>query len=1113
MLRSLVKPGCSDLATESIIKEKFVLGRRPLWLGIALLLFLIITIFGLVQSPRPLDDEHHFPGWLNWLVYPIETNSFLRQPLVTADLHGVWANFEDDQVHVWVVGDGGIILQSDDAGDTWTRQSATWPTSQFVGSPEAGPALSKGSPEQANDARPTPPPAPPTSPARSSARWPLMPEPTSETPFVINLLTIDLSGHYGIAGGDGGALIQNIDGAWKAMPTPTKQPIVQVFNHAERGYSIIEDSTGEAFKVSTPQQSEELSSFSSAKLTPEDDKNDWHATLDGRIYARNSNNDPRNDSFQSPVPVHAIHSLDDLEMLAAGDDGSILIWYYDVSRRPPILIRHAGGATVALRGIHFATASIAFAVGDEGTILRTEDSGYSWTQLTARWSAGAVPNELRTKVLAHNAALLNPGDISHTALLNEFARKKFPAPWYYPALCLVGLCLLPARKPPESSTKPKESGYVENTFISDRPLEPNDPDPLQLGSLARGLSRYVRHEKTRPPLAIAITGPWGCGKSSLMNLLKCDCERFGLRPVWFNAWHYQQEDHLLAALLERVRDEAVPPWWSPGTLGFRANLLWIRWRRRMLLGIAAACVLVWAAGDAFSDLPGLKETIGKITGIVGYLRAVFEGKLEPDITTPGYIAAVLASLAVVVRAMTAFGVRPAALMTTLSNGIKVHDIEAQVNVRKQFASEFRDVTRALGERNLLIFIDDLDRCRPEAVLNVLEAVNFLVSSGDCFIVLGMDPKVVEICVGLAFEKVAAEREPDKLPQIARKDFAHGYLDKLIQIQVRVPPAQPTRSVEIVAPPGAEEKGRAARERLATFKRAVTIAVAVAILITLFFNGVDNGNRNTLRRKRVATPTTQPLTAAATTTGSTTQPVGTPVYWPAPTTRAVTADLYPPKPPTRAGGVVFVIAALGVVVALTSILLTSVDPGEKDSEEFVEALRRWHPLTHSNPDVTPRAIKRFVNRIRFLAMRTRPNPQFVTRGEKISAWIACNLLRTPLRAPPREQAFAIKESDLVAIASVEQALGTINSPAAATVELVSTAEVISLVLVRHEDIKKQLADKSAASPDTQAELQSLSQQLSELGQFIETRWDQIKKESVPNYVRLTSAFEETIVTKS
>ena len=80
-----------------------------------------------------------------------------------------------------------------------------------------------------------------------------------------------------------------------------------------------------------------------------------------------------------------------------------------------------------------------------------------------------------------------------------------------------------------------------------------------------GLSRFLRNENTIPPLTVAVTGPWGTGKSSLMNLAKADLEEYGFRPVWFNAWHHQKEEHLLASLLQNIKLQAIPSW-VPGRL-------------------------------------------------------------------------------------------------------------------------------------------------------------------------------------------------------------------------------------------------------------------------------------------------------------------------------------------------------------------------------------------------------------------------------------------------------------------------------------------------------------------------------------------------------------------
>src|SRR5260370_12706514 len=114
------------------------------------------------------------------------------------------------------------------------------------------------------------------------------------------------------------------------------------------------------------------------------------------------------------------------------------------------------------------------------------------------------------------------------------------------------------------------------------------------------------------------------------------------------------------------------------------------------------------------------------------------------------------------KLLQAFGTNPAALLATVSKGNRIADLDAQTSFREKFAKEFRDVTQALGEdHQLVVFVDDLDRCRPENVRDVLEAVNFLVSSGECFVVMGLERKSVEAAVGLSLNDIAAEMAEER----------------------------------------------------------------------------------------------------------------------------------------------------------------------------------------------------------------------------------------------------------------------------------------------------------------------------------------------------------------
>ena len=109
----------------------------------------------------------------------------------------------------------------------------------------------------------------------------------------------------------------------------------------------------------------------------------------------------------------------------------------------------------------------------------------------------------------------------------------------------------------------------------------------------------------------------------------------------------------------------------------------------------------------------------------------------------------------------------------------------RIGFLQEFNSEFERVVRALPSNNFLaIFVDDLDRCPPDRVADVLEALNRLMESRSCFVVLGIDPKTVQSCVELRYKDLVerlAEREPGGV------SFGEKFLQKLVGIAVHAPP--------------------------------------------------------------------------------------------------------------------------------------------------------------------------------------------------------------------------------------------------------------------------------------------------------------------------------------
>ena len=147
-----------------------------------------------------------------------------------------------------------------------------------------------------------------------------------------------------------------------------------------------------------------------------------------------------------------------------------------------------------------------------------------------------------------------------------------------------------------------------------------------------------------------------------------------------------------------------------------------------------------------------------------------------------WLAALVTTVALISHGVAAFGFNlrrgiPAAL--NLGNGGSADPVGRHERLRQ----DFEIISRSIG-KYLVIFIDDLDRCEPEKVVETLEAVNFLVTAGECAIVIGMDYERVRNCVALHRRELADADQSSATPEnIRRKEYAHQYLQKLINVEM------------------------------------------------------------------------------------------------------------------------------------------------------------------------------------------------------------------------------------------------------------------------------------------------------------------------------------------
>ncbi|MBT5458260.1 MAG: hypothetical protein HOK82_16775, partial [Rhodospirillaceae bacterium] len=639
--------------------------------------------------------------------------------------------------------------------------------------------------------------------------------------------------------------------------------------------------------------------------------------------------------------------------------------------------------------------------GVGGTILATDNGGKNWAPQAM--SLNAYGKALRAyfrddrtwgwrKVTKEKPAHLVYRSKGETAWQeDDTVPARYPAPWFFVGLFVAAGFLTRAVRPDPPPVVGTRS--VSDEYASDRPLEPGDPDPLQFGEVSAGLSRFIRNENTEPPLTIAVTGPWGTGKSSLMNLLCADLSQQGFRPVWFNAWHHQKEEHLLAALLETVRASAVPPWWKPAGWIFRFNLFFIRLKRRPHMAIILLALLLFPLG-VFIAVP--EAQWGAVADAVTSLFGGSEKDAKKNTTTAGilggssiasFLAFLVALLANARNRLGSLGMKPASLLSSLSGRSSARDLKAQLSFRHSFAAEFADVTRALKPISIVIVIDDIDRCRPDNVLEVLEAVNFLVTSGDCYVILGMDYKWTEKCIGEAYKEIADHPTEDELAMMQgganaylqsdaaklsrRNDFARRYLQKLVNIEVPVPRVATEDASKIAQTQRtpAESESDKSLGSSKQVRRFAMLGMWVAIWLVLAGGIFGIGHLTGISIADSVSLSQVDKTAK----GGAGGPGGRgrsdvrrdiqPQY-------AGAGRLYATVSGTAFDWLIWVPMGLLVII----FTLVGIEQWRRkgsaiirDSPEFDHALQIWTPLVFSR-DGTPRAIKRYLNRVRYFAMR-------------------------------------------------------------------------------------------------------------------------------------------------
>lgn len=396
--------------------------------------------------------------------------------------------------------------------------------------------------------------------------------------------------------------------------------------------------------------------------------------------------------------------------------------------------------------------------------------------------------------------------------------------WLPVALLLVGVGLATARLAVTRPDPVDKEGDVRRRFGVDRPIQSKEQAGGAQCRLAEGLIDFIDNPDTQPPLTIAVCGSWGSGKSSVMNVINAELATTGRHIlVWFNAWRFHREEDIAKAFYQTILDE------FRRQAGFinRVRVTWTRARRAGLSG-------------------GLRfvATTAAILAGIGLFVVITQQAIKA--AAPKSFASawpvVVGIIATVAGAWTRV-VGPALKVVNVDPNKMFDEITGRLRFVQDLKAEFETVFSGLKDTmKLVIFVDDLDRCPPERITDMLEALNVLADTGHCVLVLAMEKRAVERAVEVRFKDLI-EHMVEEGELTAARSYGARYIEKMVTVSVNVPTLEAASVIgarQGSKPPGVKS---AAVPRpwyrpdpRTVWRRVVDGGVALAALVALLFVG-------------------------------------------------------------------------------------------------------------------------------------------------------------------------------------------------------------------------------------------------------------------------------------
>lgn len=273
-------------------------------------------------------------------------------------------------------------------------------------------------------------------------------------------------------------------------------------------------------------------------------------------------------------------------------------------------------------------------------------------------------------------------------------------------------------------------------------------DLLYYEAIAETVVNLIR-KTPDAPVTIGVHGDWGAGKSSVLKMLEgAFATDDRVLCLWFNGWTFEGFEDAKTVVIETIVDELCRARPNSRKVADAAKKVlkrvdWLKLARK-------------AGGFAFTATTGI-PTFDQVKGLYD-MAAGFLAKPQDHVSVEDLK-----------------GVAEKAGEFLKEAPDDSDNLPQHIHA---FRKEFKELLDAADIDQLVVIVDDLDRCLPKTAIATLEAIRLFLFVERTAFVVGADELMIEYAV--------REHFPDLPPSSGPISYARNYLEKLIQVPFRIP---------------------------------------------------------------------------------------------------------------------------------------------------------------------------------------------------------------------------------------------------------------------------------------------------------------------------------------